>query len=219
MSLLLRRRALLALRKPLIPAAYQQVEYIESTGTQWIDTGFFPTNNTRVEIDVRFEVVDNAIPSDGAFGVYDEGNAFSINFGSDSGTRNTLFCWVNKSIAGGGTYVNFDAEHLLPTRNVLTLSNERVSYGLLSFELQKGNWTKLSKSLRLFGRLMLSGEENPIKRRMTLYQGKIYDDDILVRNFIPCYRKSDGAAGLYDTQGGVFYTNQGTGEFLKGGDI
>lgn len=36
----------------------------------------------------------------------------------------------------------------------------------------------------------------------------------IVRNFIPCYRKSDNKPGLYDTVTKEFYTNQGTGEFL-----
>ena len=45
---------------------------------------------------------------------------------------------------------------------------------------------------------------------------KISENGILIRNFIPCYRKSDNEIGLYDIVNNVFYTNQGTGEFLKG---
>ena len=51
-----------------------------------------------------------------------------------------------------------------------------------------------------------------------VYYAKIWDNDALVRNLIPCYRKTDNAVGMYDTVNGVFYTNQGTGEFLKGAD-
>ena len=51
---------------------------------------------------------------------------------------------------------------------------------------------------------------------MELYNFKMYDNDALVRNFIPCYRKSDNAAGLYDTVNNVFYTNAGTGKFIIG---
>ena len=31
-----------------------------------------------------------------------------------------------------------------------------------------------------------------------IYYLKIYDNNILIRNFVPCYRKSDGVIGLYD---------------------
>jgi hypothetical protein len=45
---------------------------------------------------------------------------------------------------------------------------------------------------------------------------KIWDNQNLIRNFIPCYRKSDGVIGLYDLVEGKFYTNSGIGDFLKG---
>lgn len=47
----------------------------------------------------------------------------------------------------------------------------------------------------------------------------MYYDDVFVRNFIPCYRKSDNVIGLYDLVNDVFYTNNGTGIFLKGADV
>ena len=47
-----------------------------------------------------------------------------------------------------------------------------------------------------------------------IYEFKLYDNDILVRNFIPCYRKIDNVPGMYDVVNGVFYTNAGTDEFI-----
>ena len=44
-------------------------------------------------------------------------------------------------------------------------------------------------------------------------------DGTPIRNFVPCYRKSDNVIGLYDTVEGVFYTNAGTGSFTKGVDV
>lgn len=46
-----------------------------------------------------------------------------------------------------------------------------------------------------------------------IYSVQISIDDILVRDFIPCYRKSDGEGGLYDKVTKQFYTNKGTGSF------
>ena len=57
------------------------------------------------------------------------------------------------------------------------------------------------------------------------YYGKLYSftmktaDGTPIRNFIPCYRISDGEIGLYDTVEGQFYTNSGTGSFTKGADM
>ena len=52
-----------------------------------------------------------------------------------------------------------------------------------------------------------------------LYLCEIYDNGTLIRDFVPCYRKADNAIGLYDTVNDVFYTNAGTGTFLKGDDM
>lgn len=49
-----------------------------------------------------------------------------------------------------------------------------------------------------------------------LYRLEIDDDGVAVRNFVPCYRKSDNVVGLYDIVNGVFYTNAGTGTFYAG---
>jgi hypothetical protein len=49
-----------------------------------------------------------------------------------------------------------------------------------------------------------------------LYSFKIYVEDLLVRDFIPCQRKSDSALGLYDIVNKIFYTNSGTGSFIAG---
>ena len=53
-----------------------------------------------------------------------------------------------------------------------------------------------------------------------MYSLKLYNNNnTLLRDFIPCYRKSDGVIGLYDKVEGKFYTNQGSGTFLKGSNI
>lgn len=52
------------------------------------------------------------------------------------------------------------------------------------------------------------------------YYTKIYDNlNNIIFNGIPCYRKIDNKIGLYDLVEGIFYTNQGTGNFSKGKDM
>ena len=41
----------------------------------------------------------------------------------------------------------------------------------------------------------------------------------LIRDMYPCYRKSDNVIGMYDVVNAVFYTNSGTGTFVKGADV
>ena len=44
----------------LLPDEYQQVEYIEGTGTQWIDTGINANNNLSVKIEFEASLIKNA---------------------------------------------------------------------------------------------------------------------------------------------------------------
>lgn len=43
----------------LLPSGYTRLSYIQSTGTQWIDTGWNPSNNTQVQIQIRFLSITN----------------------------------------------------------------------------------------------------------------------------------------------------------------
>lgn len=45
--------------------------------------------------------------------------------------------------------------------------------------------------------------------------------DFITRLFdlVPCYRKADTVIGFYDVVNDVFYTNEGTGTFVKGPDV
>lgn len=53
---------------------------------------------------------------------------------------------------------------------------------------------------------------------IVIYDCKIYEDNNLIRYFIPCYRKSDNHVGMYDVINDEFYMNQGTDVFVKGPD-
>ena len=55
--------------------------------------------------------------------------------------------------------------------------------------------------------------------RYKIYSTRISEQGILVRDFVPCYRKSDNVIGLYDAVNNILYTNAGSGTFTKGGDI
>ena len=47
---------------------------------------------------------------------------------------------------------------------------------------------------------------------------KIWKQGSLVRNYIPCYRKSDNKAGFYDTVNHTFNPSIGSAEFVAGND-
>lgn len=80
---------------------------------------------------------------------------------------------------------------------------------------------QLTTSLFIFTANSPNGvSKNTAKTR--IYSCKIYNGDSIIRNYIPCYKKvseNNNIIGLYDIVEGEFYTNQGSGTFLKGGDV
>ena len=52
--------------------------------------------------------------------------------------------------------------------------------------------------------------------KFRIYNYKLTKNNSLVRNFVPCYRKSDNVIGMYDIINKTFYTNAGSGTFTKG---
>lgn len=186
---------------PRLPNEYQEVEYIESTGSQYIDTQYQMTSATKVELKVT---ITNPIASSLAIGCWDTNlNGFLFGIDADGQFR---FAYAN----GGwnGESVTYDSnQHIIYVDGTnakldgvvkATAGNKAITTTSNIYLLWIGSYQKLNKAAA------------------RIYYCKIYNNDILIREFIPCYRKLDNTAGLYDLANGVFYANQGTGVFLMG---
>lgn len=99
-----------------------------------------------------------------------------------------------------------------------TFYNSEFSYSQVSNYFERttatgvGNKNDLKYSILIFARMSHTlSDYRPAN--VKVYSAQISIDDILVRDFIPCYRKSDGEGGLYDKVTKQFYTNKGTGSF------
>ena len=189
-----------------LPSSYTRLEYIESTGTQYIDTGIIPNINTKLGTNFAITNINklNYMGSalSGSKGFFEFGTAnnpdryvslFSIN--SESGL--ILSNYVDN---------NF---HTYFVSNGLQKIDSNEAYNTIS------NFKDTMLSIYLFRRHINWGSsaqwcDAKIK------DCKIWDNDTLVRNFIPAKRNSDNEIGLYDTVNDVFYTNAGTDTFIAG---
>lgn len=193
-----------------LPSEYQQVEYIESTGTQYIDTGFIATNNTRTRIKFR---TPPTIPTDVSTTLF-YSSAPVGNYGFALG-----------SSAGAGKYRGFYGSNSYSSPDMLVTTTDYV----LDFNKEKMylNETLIHTfpsvsftteySIPLFAQYYKSSNAiNLVPSGTRLYRVEIWENDIPARDLIPCYRKSDNTIGLYDLVNSVFYPNLGSGEFVKG---
>lgn len=118
------------------------------------------------------------------------------------------------------------------------MSYERLIYGSYSLDLvitENKKWPdnadEVDAPLYIFGGLYIPDEgetfdENNIipfsmYQYMYVYDFKVYENNILVSNFVPCYIKScydnAGTAGLYDLVEDKFYDSETGENFQYGG--
>ena len=193
-----------------LPSGYKQLEYIESTGTQYIDTGVTPNQDTALAGSFMVKSTANAAAGTGfipygaaykynsqAFELYTTSGQFEINY---DGQVNFI-----------GTVQMDQKIHVNHDKNIVSIILQDGTSVNTAFTYQ--NFTA-PYTLTLFA----------INRRSTvcgllrLYSCKIYDNGTLVRDFVPCKNDSN-EIGLFDLSRGVFYGNDGTGSFVAGPEV
>lgn len=185
------------------PEGYTRLEYLESTGTQWIDTGLTANQDTIIKCRVS-----------------------NVN----SGTQSFMGLIEDSKIYGVGQQVSNNylyGQYYQTTTGNRIVSNITGNDGIIrNFELRKNNFYinntligsasshtfTSTNTIKLFTH-QPDGSISSIK----IYSAQIYDDTTLVRNFIPAKRNSDNKPGMYDLVNNVFYVNQGSGDdFVMG---
>ena len=196
-----------------LPDGYTQLQYIESHGTEYIDTGFKPNQNTRVVADVMLTNIDigNVL-----FGSRSEGENDSV--GPDQfATWHSNATFMDNYGTEDSTVINLNGLNVRATvdknKNVTSINGVSVThaeqtfappYPMLIFTTNQGGDP-------------YGVEHNGVNTFMRLYSFRIYSssedgNDLLIRNFIPV-KNPDGEYGLYDLVDGKFYSNAGTGAF------
>lgn len=198
-----------------LPDEYQEVEYLESTGTQWIDTGYIPNQSTKFSIKnaILFDSTSSKLAGHGLGSGY--GNNRCVIGTSGQGSNIVYYGIYSGNYEGLNT--TFQYEKDVPFIATIDLSKPSYSFNGIEKTVTATPSTTTG-AIYLFVR-----NQTPYLRDMVnpqrLYWAKMEENNTLVRNFIPCYRKADNVAGMYDLVNGQFYTNQGTGSFIVGNDV
>ena len=208
---------------PRLPVGYKSVEYAHSSGEQLVDTGFTPNEKTRA--DIRFLMHSNG----GYTSPFGARNANEKQFFvSGSCSANYYFCRHDTGatdLSGKDGYVGPGALVVKPpvvgyhkfslNRNVFNL--DEYAYNFSSAVI-----FSCDRSAYAFATHGADGIQHPAA--MELYSLKIWDDGVLVRDFVPCVKVEGGVetVGLYDVSRDAmtrFYENGGSGALVAGPDV
>ena len=192
-------------KEMILPDGYTQVEYIQSSGTQHIDWGFKPTQNTKVELDIEFlgSVGENIAGVRNT--TSDTTNRFGlITFGSAS----KMGAFFRDSSIQGIPFDNKRHKYVL-SKPGLTIDGTIYAFSnsgtfLCSYNFLLCAWN--------------NGSDGVSANKSKVYGGKAWENGTLIRDSIPC-KNSSGTVGLYDLVSSKFYTNAGSGIFAAGAEI
>ena len=178
-----------------LPEGYAEVQYIQSTGTQYVDTGFKPKQDSRVLIKLSTSETGSHTVFGADIDWVDNGFALGVGF-THYGKETGKISGLNN---GSPHEVDFN-------KNIISMDGSTVlTMGASTFSVPH--------NLALFANNRAGGIQE--KTTMALYYCRIYDGNTIIRDYIPC-KNAGGAVGLYDLIGQKFYGNAGTGSFTAG---
>ena len=195
-----------------LPSDYQQVDYIQSDGYAYIDTGVYGNQDSGVLYDIQLcNIGDYHIfgsrtsASSNAFYITIRGGTWFASSYDGSGNQD----FTLNGVATGTKVVADLNRHTF-------IIQKRVRYfdGIEQDPIGTYSEFTTPSTLTLF-RL---SQDTVVQKRieMRIYRCIIYNNEVPVRNFIPCYRKQDNVIGMYDLISETFYTNSGNGSFSIG---
>jgi hypothetical protein len=181
-----------------------EIEYLESTGTQWIDTGVIATENTRVKATLMTLSTNNKNWFGGQInGVGASARGFCFNAFNSKKVEyvfgNSGWCKLDISDSVG---------------RIFTVDFSKGGVVIDGITVSTPSYTTFNQQtapIAIFVRVDGSGYING-----RLYALQIYQNGVLVRDLIPV--RVGNVGYMYDRVSGQLFGNAGTGEFVLGPD-
>lgn len=210
----------------LLPSAYKQVEYIATDGNQYIDTGVLASNYSD---GIRYVFKGNVTQYQSQTLIYWFG---ALASGRRSGN---FFIYAGREVGfyiGGSGSVSYALDYkpevgvdfeIVAQGTPLESNNCIVTVDGLQLSRDTALYDTAMPNTNIY--LFTANGTSAVSAANRKYYGKLYGftmdsvDGTPIRNFVPCYRKTDGVIGLFDTVGKQFYTNIGTASLTKGADV
>lgn len=186
----------------VLPSGYTLLEYIQSSGTQYIDTGFKPNQDTQVIIDA--EILSSNASGDRYISAVNTGSGYwTMRMKSDLSGYAARYpgAALTNITHSGDVY----ARHTFnQNKNVVQIDDGT------AVTFTASTWSSPRTLPILCYRSSDSAYSGHINAK--LYSCQIYDNGTLIRDYVPVINPS-GEYGLYDKVNATFYGNAGSGTF------
>jgi len=181
-----------------IPANYTLCEYLESTGTQYINTGYYSKSNS---------VYDMVIGDKSSVDTNAAGTIFGSSFGP------ALRYLTTGELRGGYNTGSWQSNSVtILDRNVIHMPSSTAFYNATQLTLGSGSNTNYK--LAMFANFSDQGGTGiGGYGKVKIYRFKIYTGSTCERYFVPCL-DSNYVPCMYDLVSKQTYYNSGTGDFM-----
>ncbi len=192
-----------------LPSDFSKLKYLESTGTQYIKTGYVPTNTTGLYVDCfnNSKVTSSVVP----MGLRDtNGNTY---FASPRTAKNSDagYGWGTFTSWGGKGDVRFEGTTNWLNDRKAILTSPAFAYKVAS--LSDLPFTP-TKDIYIFGIHNYDGKY--LSGSWKFYRAKISEGSEVVRDFVPALDTRLYKPCMYDLINNAAYYNDGSDEFLYG---
>lgn len=192
-----------------LPAGYTELEYIQSSGTQYIETEI--ANSYGFYIETKVTILDSGTAL--FVGTHNDTQPFErnqigtvnlqwrLNVGNDWPSYGEVAVDGTYEVVGstitGNSFLIVDGEKVLSSEDSSARANRSIT-------LFSSHYTRSIACV-------------PVR----MYFVKLFSDigTNMQRNFIPAKRTSDNAIGMYDLANNKWYGNAGTGAFIAGPEV
>ncbi len=196
---------------------YTEIEYLESTGTQYIDTGVKISPTMGVFVDFQYSSLVN--DHQALFGYI------------DSRSSGKYFCFYKDS-AANHYMINCTPNSGIDTGVVADLDRHTLKFNITNkvIQIDDGNTYQTTlgsaptrtadRTCPIFGRLYIDAQNASweIGAFIRIYKFQIYNNGTLYKNFIPVL-DNNGVPCMYETLSNTFFYNAGTGDFIVSSNI
>ena len=186
---------------------YAVLEYLQSSATQYIDTGY--RHNASTIVDMKVAITGSTTDWYAYYGSR-----------TSEGNLNELGGWIHRNVhwkgvagAKGDTSWAFTQNvpflvHLAaPAEAICSLDGHTFSHASAGADSGQND---------LLFAMKQGSSTVGWKAKAAIYYCTIREDETVLRDFVPVKRIPDGKPGMFDKANGVFYVNNGTGEFTLG---
>nr|DAJ83553.1 MAG TPA: hypothetical protein [Caudoviricetes sp.] len=185
-----------------LPDGYTALEYIQSSGTQYIDTGHKLTQDSDITID--FQIIGTLDKNAGIFG------------SRESSTKNNLALFQNYS---GASSLTCDFSEYLKHRVNIYKTFNRIKIqmnknGVWADDVPRKSWNDIADfETPTNGLIFDVGTNNWTGNKVVMRLYSYTDGD--AQKFVPCL-DANGVPCLYDLISKTTFYNQGSGSFTWG---